>query len=101
MKSSIMADIKQKIEDARKAKQRNYDEALRLLEDAHLLAQPMAWAHTKVHWQMLLLAIEYKNLKELLGQIARLFLAAPGSLLGKAPKGNVGSTRMGIFEERE
>jgi hypothetical protein len=79
----------------------NYSEALDSLEKAHLVAQPYAWPHLIVHWKMLMLACKYKNWHEFLGQIPRLILAIPGSLSGKAPKGNVGSTRMGIFEEKK
>lgn len=78
-----------------------YENALLLLEEAHIISQPYAWPHVYVHWKMLLLAFEYKVWKELWGQIPRLFLAVPGSLLGKAPAGNVGSTKMGIFEVKE
>ena len=79
---------------------KKYDEALRLLEEAHLTAQPKAWLHFLVHWKMLCLAVEFRNRKEFFGQLPRLVLAIPGSLSGKAPKGNVGSTKMRIFEER-
>lgn len=65
------------------------------------MAQPYAWPHFSVHWKMFELAIEFRVWKEFLGQIPRLFLAVPGSLLGKAPKGNVGSTKMGIFEVKK
>jgi hypothetical protein len=78
----------------------NYDERLLLLEKAHLEAQPLAVPHFLVHWEMFKLAIEYRVFGEVFGQIPRLILAMPGSWLGKAPKGNVGSTKMGIFEER-
>lgn len=79
----------------------SYEEQLTELEQQHLALQPYAWAHTVTHWKMLLLALRFRNWKEVAGQIPRLFLAAPGSLLGKAPRGNVGSTKMGIFEERQ
>jgi hypothetical protein len=78
----------------------NYSEALDSLEQEHLVAQPHAWPHFVVHWKMLMLAWKYKNGQEFLGQIPRLILAIPGSLSGKSPKGNVGSTRMGIFEQK-
>ncbi len=77
-----------------------YDPELLELEKEHLLLQAKAWPHTHVHWKMLRLALRYRVWKEVLRQIPRLFLAAPGSILGKAPKGNVGSTKMGIFEKR-
>lgn len=78
---------------------KNYDELLLLLEDAHLSSQPYAWPHFVVHWQMLSLALKHGQWKEVMGQIPRLILAMPGSWLGKAPEGNIGSTRMGIFEK--
>lgn len=78
----------------------NYEKALLLLEEAHLLSQPYAIKHTYVHWKMLTLAFRHRIWKEFFGQIPRLLLAAPGSLSGKAPKGNVGTTKMGIFEKK-
>ncbi len=78
----------------------NYEERLLLLEDAHISSQPYAWLHFLIHWQMFKLALEYRQWREVLGQIPRLILAMPGSWLGKAPEGNVGSTKMGIFEKR-
>ena len=83
------------------SKLKGYEEALAELENEHLEYQSKASLHTHVHWKMFLLALRFKNWNEALGQIPRLILAAPGSLLGKAPKGNVGSTKMGIFEKKE
>lgn len=76
----------------------SYETELRALEEAHIQSQPSWLRHFKVHWQMFKLALKYGDRKEAIGQIPRLLLAIPGSLLGKAPKGNVGSTRMGIFK---
>lgn len=81
------------------SKQKKYLAALEILEEAHLASQPFAWPHFVVHWKMFKLAFLYRHWGELFGQIPRLILAIPGSLLGMAPKGNVGSTKMGIFEE--
>lgn len=83
------------------AKSLEYEKALSLLEEAHLIAQPKAMPHLYVHLKMFLLACKYRNWNEFLGQIPRLLLAVPGSLLGKAPQGNVGSTKMGIFEVKK
>lgn len=79
---------------------KNYEKELELLEHAHVEFQMDAIKHTKIHIQMLLLALNHKVWKEVIGQIPRIILAIPGSLLGVAPKGNVGSTKMGIFENR-
>ena len=78
-----------------------YEARLALLEKAHLVSQPFARPHFLVHWEMFKLALAFKQWREFLGQIPRLFLAMPGSWLGKAPRGNIGSTKMGIFEEKK
>lgn len=77
----------------------SYDERLEKLEKAHVISQPFAFIHFYVHWKMLLLAWHFGVWPEVFGQIPRLVLAMPGSWLGKAPQGNVGSTKMGIFEK--
>lgn len=78
----------------------SYEDRLSLLEEAHLLSQPFALPHFMVHWEMFKLAFDCRQWNEVLGQIPRLILAMPGSWLGRAPKGNVGSTKMGIFEKK-
>lgn len=94
-----MEEIKEMLRTSSELKKtKGYEEALSILEKAHLVAQPYALPHFYVHWKMFELAKEFRVWKEFLGQIPRLFLAIPGSLLGMAPKGNVGSTKMGIFE---
>lgn len=90
-----------KVKNTEKVNSMSYEERLTELENEHLRFQPEARLHIYVHWKMFLLALRFRVWSEALGQISRLFLAAPGSLLGKAPKGNVGSTRMGIFEVKE
>lgn len=77
-----------------------YETSLELLEKAHLLSQPYALPHLRVHWEMFKLAIRFREIKEVFGQILRLILAMPGSWLGRAPRGNIGSTKMGIFEKK-
>ena len=96
-----MLELDKKLKEFQLAKSEGYEKALSVLEEAHLIAQPKAWPHFYVHWKMFVLAFEFKNWNEVTGQIPRLILAIPGSLLGKAPKGNVGSTKMGIFEVKE
>lgn len=98
---SSMIEINHKLQQAEEAKFRGYEEALSFLEEAHLIAQPKSWPHFYVHLKMLQLSFHFKKWNEFLGQIPRLFLAIPGSLTGQAPTGNVGSTKMGIFEERK
>ena len=68
------------------------------LERAHLLSQPWAWPHTRVHLAMLRLALAQRDRREILGQVIRLAVAGPGSLAGKYPPGNTGRTTMRLTE---
>lgn len=68
------------------------------LERAHLIGQGVFAWHWRVHWQMLSLALSQSNGHEVIGQLARLSLVPLGHLLGRLPLGNVGSTRMDIFD---
>lgn len=87
------------IQEAKKLSTSNdYEAALAILERAHVLSQDSGWQHLIIHIEMLRLAFEYKKLEEILGQIPRILLAVLGSVTGIYPKGNVGSTKMGIFE---
>lgn len=95
----IPEDISALIEKSRM--QISYDPSLKFLEKAHILSQTKPFWHFYVHWEMFCLAFKYKQSKELLGQIPRMILAIPSSYLGLAPKGNIGSTKMGIFEKKK
>jgi len=77
-----------------------YEPSLNYLEEAHVLSQTSSYLHLYVHWLMFKLALKHRDYKEVLGQVPRLLLAVPGSLLGMAPQGNLGSTKMGIFERK-
>jgi hypothetical protein len=58
------------------------------LERAHILSQSDAARHTWVHGVMLLRASQILLWAEIFAQLPRLLLAAPGSWLGRAPKGS-------------
>lgn len=68
------------------------------LERAHIVSQPWAWPHTRVHFQMLKVAVRQRDRRELVGQIIRTAVAGPGSLAGRYPIGNTGRTTMGLTE---
>ena len=55
------------------------------LERAHILSQPWAWPHTKVHAVMFRQALGDRDVREVMGQLLRLGVAGPGSLVGKYP----------------
>jgi hypothetical protein len=68
------------------------------LERAHILSQSSAWLHVRIHIVMLLHALETSNWQEALGQIPRLILAAPATLLKKYPRGNNGRAYVPMFQ---
>jgi hypothetical protein len=67
------------------------------LERAHILSQPMAWRHTSSHAAMLGAALRRRDQREVVGQLLRLLLAAPGSLTGRYPVGNTGGADVSAF----
>lgn len=73
------------------------DDAWAALERAHILSQPDAWLHTRVHLVMLRFAAGLGDGAEFRGQIARIAVAGIGSLLGKAPRGNIGRATVPIM----
>jgi hypothetical protein len=60
------------------------------LERAHILSQPMAGPHVRTHVAMLAAALRRRDRHELVGQLFRSIVAAPGSITGKYPVGNTG-----------
>lgn len=79
-------------------REQRIQDAWKNLERAHVLGQFFWKEHFYIHFLMLILSLKTFNCKEALGQIPRMLLAIPGSLFRKAPKGNVGTVRAGIFE---
>jgi hypothetical protein len=71
--------------------------AWRHLERAHILSQALAWPHVRVHLAMLVHAWRRRDRREVIGQIVRVLVAGPGSMLGRAPYGNTGGANVGIF----
>ncbi|MEJ5256201.1 MAG: DUF3703 domain-containing protein [Acidimicrobiales bacterium] len=64
--------------------------AWELLEEAHVLSQPWAWPHVRVHAAMLALGWRTRDRREVLGQLLRIVVAGPGSLTGRYLEGNTG-----------
>ena len=65
-----------------------------LLEDAHVLSQPWAWPHVRVHAAMLAAGFRARDMAEVGGQILRLLVGGPASALGRYPVGNTGRARI-------
>lgn len=68
------------------------------LEEAHVLSQPWAWPHVRVHGAMLREAVRQRDRRETLGQVVRLLVAGPGSLAGRYPVGNTGRANVSMME---
>jgi hypothetical protein len=67
------------------------------LERAHILSQPMAGAHVRTHVAMFKAALRRRDRHELIGQLFRTIVAAPGSMTGKYPVGNTGGANVSAF----
>ena len=72
--------------------------AWRHLEDAHVLSQPWARPHIRVHVAMLSVGWRTRDRSEVIGQVSRLVLAGPGSALGRYPQGNTGRANVSAFQ---
>ncbi|MFI0448872.1 DUF3703 domain-containing protein [Actinomadura sp. 6N118] len=68
------------------------------LERADILSQPWPWPHTRNHLAMLALAVTQRDRREVLGQVVRIIVAAPGSALGRYPEGNTGRASVGLTQ---
>lgn len=72
----------------------NLYQAWNHLERAHVIGQRYPYAHTFVHWKMLLFGFKIKSLKEIVGQIPRLLVGGVKSFVGKIPIGNTGGANI-------
>ena len=68
------------------------------LERAHILSQPSAWLHTRVHVAMLSYGAALGDGREVWGQVVRTAVAGIGSLLNRAPVGNTGRAHVPIMQ---
>lgn len=68
--------------------------AFRRLERAHVLSQGATIEHLRVHGHMFSFALRRGLVREALGQIPRLLLAAPLSLVGLISTGNTGGSNV-------
>ena len=74
-------------------RQNNVPAAWEHLARAHILSQPAAGLHTRVHLAMLTLGLRQRDWREVLGQLVRVSIAAIGSWTGRYPLGNTGLGR--------
>jgi hypothetical protein len=102
MRERLRAAFHHELASARRAEVGgDFARAWRDLERAHILSQAYAREHVRVHAQMFTFAWRRGDFRELLGQVPRLLLAAPGSWTRRAPRGNTGGANVGIFTPME
>jgi hypothetical protein len=93
--TEIRDTINRNLTEAREARMfKNFDGCWTLLEDAHVLSQPWAWLHVRVHGSMFVAAMAQRDVREVRGQLSRIAAAGPGSLSGRYPTGNTGRARV-------
>lgn len=78
-------------------RRRDWDEAERLLDRAHILGQPSVVDHVRTHAWMLVYGWQRRDAVEIYGQIWRLLVAGPASFFGKYPAGNTGRANVSGF----
>lgn len=64
------------------------------LERAHVLSQPLAIPHVRTHAAMLGYGLRHRDRREVVGQLVRMFVAAPGTLTRRYPVGNTGGANV-------
>lgn len=67
------------------------------LERAHILSQPFALAHIRTHLAMLGFGVRTRDGREIIGQLLRLLVAGPGSVMRRYPLGNTGGANVSAF----
>lgn len=97
--ASVQTAIDAECKAAREARHAP-DTAWHHLERAHVLSQPWAWPHTRSHLAMLKQAVRDRDPKEITGQLLRVAVGGPGSLVGRYPVGNTGRARVAIMAQQ-
>ena len=68
------------------------------LEEAHVLGQPYLETHVIVHLWLLRVGVRRRDVREVIGQLARLVLVPFGHLTGRLPAGNTGGSNVSAFQ---
>ena len=103
MRYRLTSEIRERIDgnlrEAQSARRRgDWNRCWQLLEDAHVLSQPWAWPHVRVHAAMFAAGFNGRDAREVRGQLLRLVVAGPGSAVGNFPVGNTGRARVSALQ---
>lgn len=78
---------------------KEFNQAFKHLEVAHVLGQRYVIPHTVSHWWMLKIAFKRRSVAEVMGQAVRIVLGILGSAVGIVPTGNTGGTNISMFKK--
>jgi Protein of unknown function (DUF3703) len=99
IRSELLERWAQERTAAGSARQRaDTEDEWRHLERAHVLSQPMAGPHVRTHVAMLGYGLRHRDGREIIGQLVRLVIAAPGSWSGRYPVGNTGGANVSALK---
>ena len=93
----ITAWTQERIASTQAFRRRDLSTAWAHLERAHIISQPMAGRHVRTHVAMLAFAVRSLRYHEVVGQMFRAVVAAPGSWAGRYPVGNTGGADVSAF----
>ena len=95
MTEEIRGRLEAHLAEARECRERgDWSRCWQLLEDAHVLSQPWALRHVRVHAAMLATGWRARDGREVRGQVLRLLVGGPASAVGRYPIGNTGRARV-------
>lgn len=99
MTNEIRDRISSNLADARVCRrQGEWGRCWGLLEDAHVLSQPWAIPHIRVHAAMLVAGWKLRDVVEVRGQVLRLLVGGPASAIRRYPVGNTGRARVSAIQ---
>jgi len=85
-------------EAARRYHNKEFNQAFKHLEVAHVLGQRYMTSHVLTHWWMLKIGLKRRSRYEVVGQCARIVLGALGFAVRIVPTGNTGGTNISMFK---
>lgn len=102
MNQKLLLVLKHEISAFKKADLESHcEKAVYHLGRAHIISQASWIHHLMVHFLMLSFSLKRRDLREVSGQLIRIFVTVPGHVVGKVPKGNIGWSTVGLTSEKE
>lgn len=74
------------------------DVAFHHLERAHIMGQRYLFPHIITHWWMLKIGVLRGDVREICGQLLRLFAVFPANIFGWVPVGNTGGANVSALK---